>query len=148
MATAKQASKARTSSQAASESVGRALHAEKRGTLRRGKQGHGGKVTSRAQAIAIGLNEAREAGADVPPPPAKRAGAKSGAKRAASKSAATRGTAKRSASAKRPAGKRSAATKGATKRPASKRAAAKGGAAKRPAAKRSGAKKTTAKRSR
>ena len=76
MAPAKRSSRDGSGSAAASESVGRALHAEKRGTLRRGKQGHGGKVTSRAQAIAIGLNEAREAGADVPPPPAKRAGTK------------------------------------------------------------------------
>ena len=38
----------------------------KRGTLSRGKKGHGGKVTSRKQAIAIGLSEARRAGGKVP----------------------------------------------------------------------------------
>jgi len=36
------------------------------GTLRSGKGGHGGKVTSREQAIAIGLSEARKKGAKVP----------------------------------------------------------------------------------
>ena len=51
---------------AASKSVERALHKEKKGTLRSGKKGKGGKVTSRKQAIAIGLSEARERGAKVP----------------------------------------------------------------------------------
>lgn len=54
---------------AASKSVERALHEEKRGTLRSGKGGRGGKVTSRKQAIAIGLSEARKRGARVPPAP-------------------------------------------------------------------------------
>jgi hypothetical protein len=48
----------------ASEKVERALHEEKRGTLRSGKSGK--RVTSRKQAIAIGLAEARRAGAKVP----------------------------------------------------------------------------------
>jgi hypothetical protein len=52
--------------QAASQSVESALHREKRGTLRSGKGGKGGKVTSRKQAIAIGLSEARKKGAKVP----------------------------------------------------------------------------------
>lgn len=51
---------------AASESVGKALHREKRGTLRSGKKGRGGVVRSREQAIAIGLSEARKKGAKVP----------------------------------------------------------------------------------
>jgi hypothetical protein len=51
---------------AASKSVERALHREKRGTLLSGKGGKGGKVTSRRQAIAIGLSEARKKGAKVP----------------------------------------------------------------------------------
>jgi len=38
----------------------------KRGTLRSGKNGRGGTVRSRKQAIAIGLSEAREKGAKVP----------------------------------------------------------------------------------
>jgi len=48
----------------ASQKVERAMHERKRGTLRSG--GSGKKVTSRKQAIAIGLSEARQAGAKVP----------------------------------------------------------------------------------
>lgn len=48
----------------ASEKVERAMHERKRGTLRSGRSGK--KVTSRKQAIAIGLSEARAAGAKVP----------------------------------------------------------------------------------
>ena len=48
----------------ASEKVERAMRERKRGTLRSG--GSGKKVTSRKQAIAIGLSEARRAGAKVP----------------------------------------------------------------------------------
>ena len=51
---------------AASKSLESALRREKRGTLRSGKGGKGGKVTSRKQAIAIGLSEARKKGAKVP----------------------------------------------------------------------------------
>jgi hypothetical protein len=51
---------------AAGKSVESAMHREKRGTLRSGKGGKGGKVTSRKQAIAIGLSEARKKGAKVP----------------------------------------------------------------------------------
>ncbi len=52
--------------EAASKSVASAIRREKKGTLRSGKGGKGGKVTSREQAIAIGLSEAREKGAKVP----------------------------------------------------------------------------------
>ena len=52
--------------EAASKSVERALHREKRGKLKSGKGGKGGTVTSRKQAIAIGLSEARKRGAKVP----------------------------------------------------------------------------------
>jgi hypothetical protein len=51
---------------AASKSVKSAVHREKRGELKSGKGGKGGTVTSRKQAIAIGLSEAREKGAKVP----------------------------------------------------------------------------------
>ena len=52
--------------QAAARAVASAMRREKRGTLRSGKGGKGGKVTSRKQAIAIGLSEARKKGAKVP----------------------------------------------------------------------------------
>lgn len=48
----------------AQEKVGKALHERKAGTLRSGSSGK--KVTSRKQAIAIGLSEARRAGGKVP----------------------------------------------------------------------------------
>ena len=48
----------------ASQKVERAMHERKRGTLRSGRSGK--KVTSRKQAIAIGLSEARRAGGKVP----------------------------------------------------------------------------------
>jgi len=44
--------------------VKRAMHKRKRGTLRSGRSGR--RVKSRKQAIAIGLSEARRAGAKVP----------------------------------------------------------------------------------
>jgi hypothetical protein len=42
------------------------MHEYKHGKLKSGKQGKGGKVKSREQAIAIGLSEARKAGGKVP----------------------------------------------------------------------------------
>jgi len=49
---------------AASKSVERAMRKRKHGTLKSGKSRR--RVTSRAQAIAIGLSEARKKGAKVP----------------------------------------------------------------------------------
>jgi len=51
---------------AASKSVESAVRREKKGTLKSGKGGRGGRVKSRKQAIAIGLSEARKKGAKVP----------------------------------------------------------------------------------
>ena len=50
----------------AGKTVASAMRRKKKGILRSGKGGKGGKVTSRKQAIAIGLSEAREKGAKVP----------------------------------------------------------------------------------
>ncbi|HKU61789.1 MAG TPA: DUF6496 domain-containing protein [Gemmatimonadales bacterium] len=66
MATTKKSSSRRRYGKAASKSVKSAMHRRKKGTLKRGKSGHGGKVKSRKQAIAIGLSEARKKGAKVP----------------------------------------------------------------------------------
>src|SRR5512146_2724797 len=52
--------------QESQDSVEEAMHRRKQGTLKSGRSGK--KVTSRKQAIAIGLSEAREKGAKVPPP--------------------------------------------------------------------------------
>lgn len=65
----------------AGEKVKQVMHEKKEGKLR---SGSGKKVTSRKQAIAIGLSEARKEGAKVP----KKSSAKSGSK---SKSASKRG---------------------------------------------------------
>ena len=55
---------ARKYSKKASKKVEKVMRERKRGTLRSGRSGR--KVTSRKQAIAIGLSEARRAGAKVP----------------------------------------------------------------------------------
>ena len=57
---------ARKYGKAAGKMVATAMRRRKRGTLRSGKGGKGGVVTSRKQAIAIGLSEARGKGAKVP----------------------------------------------------------------------------------
>jgi hypothetical protein len=78
---------ARKYSKKASKKVERAMHERKRGKLKSG--GSGKKVTSRKQAIAIGLSEARRSGAKVPKKKAasrkKSSGRKTGAKKKASK---------------------------------------------------------------
>jgi len=70
---------ARKYSKTASADVERAMKKRKAGTLRSG--GSGRKVTSRKQAIAIGLSEARRDGAKVP----KQAASRSSSKKSASK---------------------------------------------------------------
>lgn len=77
----------------ASQKVAKTMRERKRGTLR---SGSGAKVTSRKQAIAIGLSEARRAGGKVP------------AKKAASK--------KRTTKKKAPGRKKSTARKKTTSR--------------------------------
>ncbi len=61
-------------SKGAQRKVEEAMHEKKRGTLRSGRSGK--KVTSRKQAIAIGLSEARKRGAKVPKKAAKKSGRK------------------------------------------------------------------------
>jgi hypothetical protein len=55
---------ARKYSRRASKSVARAMRKRKHGTLKSGRSGK--RVTSRKQAVAIGLSEARKKGAKVP----------------------------------------------------------------------------------
>jgi hypothetical protein len=66
VAARKKSSGKRKYGKAASKRVESAMRRKKKGTLRSGKGGKGGKVTSRKQAIAIGLSEARKKGAKVP----------------------------------------------------------------------------------
>jgi len=77
-------------SRSAGKDVKRAMHKRKKGTLKSGKGGKGGKVKSRKQAIAIGLSEARKKGKKVPKK-------KSSSKR---KSSGTRKSSKRKSSRK------------------------------------------------
>lgn len=105
-------------SKAAGDKVERAMKEKNEGSLRSGRSGK--KVTSRKQAIAIGLSEARKEGAKVP----EKAGAKKSAKKSPSKSAPKK-AAKKSAS-KKSVAKRSAPKKAAGKssgRSASKKSA-------------------------
>ena len=91
----------------AAEKVKRAMRERKRGTL---KSGSGRKVTSRKQAIAIGLSEAREAGGKVPSRKSagrKRAGRKTARKSTARKRTARKRTARRSTARKSSSRKRS-----------------------------------------
>ncbi len=66
---------ARKYSRGASKTVASAMRRKKKGTLRSGRSGK--KVTSRKQAIAIGLSEARKKGAKVP----RKRGRSTGARR-------------------------------------------------------------------
>ena len=70
---------ARKYSKKASAKVGRAMKKRKAGTLKSGRSGK--KVKRRKQAIAIGLSEARAAGAKVPKKAAKKKAKKRKAKR-------------------------------------------------------------------
>lgn len=70
----------------AGEKVEKAMHERKHGTLKSGRSGK--KVTSKKQAIAIGLSEAREAGGKVP--------SKKGSKKRSSKKGSKKGSKKRS----------------------------------------------------
>ena len=80
---------ARRYSRGASKDVEREMRKYKRGTLRSGKGGKGGRVKSRKQAIAIGLSEARREGKRVPTGPVGRP-SKAARSRAAKKAARTR----------------------------------------------------------
>jgi hypothetical protein len=63
----------------AGEKVERAMRERKRGTLKSGRSGR--RVTSRKQAIAIGLSEARRSGAKVP----KKKGSRKGGRKSSKK---------------------------------------------------------------
>jgi hypothetical protein len=80
-------------SKGAGKRVKSAMHRKKKGSL---KSGSGKKVTSRKQAIAIGLSEARKKGAKVPKKGAKKAAKKRGAKKSAKKKGAKKTAKKKS----------------------------------------------------
>ena len=132
MATRK--SSGRKYGRAASKSVGSAMRRRKSGTLKRGKQGHGGRVKSREQAIAIGLSEAREKGAKVP------------RKRSTKRASTKRSTAKKS-STKRSTSKRSTARKSTARKSTARKSTARKSTARKSTARKSTARKSTARKS-
>jgi hypothetical protein len=67
----------------AQQKVEKVMRERKRGTLRSGRSGK--KVTSRKQAVAIGLSEARRAGGKVPSRPSGRRRRSTTAKRSSAK---------------------------------------------------------------
>jgi hypothetical protein len=131
----------------AGDKVEKAMHEMHEGKLKSGRSGK--KVTSRKQAIAIGLSEAREEGAKVPKKAAakkkapKKAAAKKTTKKAAAKKAAPKKKAAKKTAAKKAAPKKkSPAKKAAAKKAAPKKAARKKSPAKKAAAKKPGRKKS------
>jgi hypothetical protein len=85
---------ARKYSRGASKDVEREMHKFKRGKLKSGSGGTGGKVKTRKQAIAIGLSEARRSGKKVP---RRATGGRSKSSRSAPARKATRTRKRRSA---------------------------------------------------
>jgi hypothetical protein len=80
----------------ASQKVEKVMRERKRGTLRSG--GSGKKVTSRKQAIAIGLSEARRAGGKVP---SKRSSRKTSSRKTSSRASSSRKTSSRRTSSRK-----------------------------------------------
>jgi hypothetical protein len=106
---ARKSSGGRKYGKAASKRVKSAMHRKKKGTLRSGRSGK--KVTSRKQAIAIGLSEAREKGAKVPrKSSAKKSsgGRKSSGRKSTTKKSTTKKSTTRKSSAKKSSGRKSA----------------------------------------
>lgn len=96
----------------AGEKVEQAMHEMHEGTLTSGRSGK--KVTSKKQAIAIGLSEAKAEGGKVP----KKAAAKkcTAAKKTTTKKTATKKSTAEKATAKKTTAKKSTAKKAATKK--------------------------------
>ena len=110
---------ARRYSLGASKTVKRAMRKRKSGTLKSGRSGK--KVTSREQAIAIGLSEARRAGKKVPRKSAK----KSSAKKSSAKKTVRKTTERKKTASRKTSAKKSSAKKTARKRSSGRKAAGK-----------------------
>ena len=82
----------------ASKKVEKAMHERKHGTLKSGRSGK--KVTSRKQAIAIGLSEARKEGDKVPSKKGGKKGSKKGRKKSSSKKSSKKRSSKKHSSKK------------------------------------------------
>ena len=81
----------------AQDKVEKAMHERKKGTLKSGSSGK--KVTSRKQAIAIGLSEARRAGGKVPSK--KSSSKKSSSKKSSSKKSSSKKSSSKKSSKKK-----------------------------------------------
>ena len=99
-------------SKGAGKKVERAMHEKKRGKLKSGRSGK--KVTSRKQAIAIGLSEARKEGAKVPKKGSKSGRSKKGASKKSSSKRGGRKSSSKKSSSKR--GRKSSSRKSSSKR--------------------------------
>ena len=102
------------------DKVEKAMHERKRGTLKSGSSGK--KVTSRKQAIAIGLSEARREGGKVPSK--KSSSKKASSKKASSKKSSSKkrsSSKKASTSKKRSSSKKSTSKKRSSKKSSSKK---------------------------
>jgi hypothetical protein len=82
----------------AGKKVEKAMHERKHGTLKSGRSGK--KVTSRKQAIAIGLSEARKEGDKVPSKKGGKKGSKKGRKKSSSKKSSKKRSSKKHSSKK------------------------------------------------
>jgi hypothetical protein len=91
-------------SKKAGKTVESAMRRKKKGTLTSGRSGK--KVTSRKQAIAIGLSEAREKGAKVPAPKKKKSAKKKSPKKSVAKKRATKKKGAKKSATKKKAGSR------------------------------------------
>jgi hypothetical protein len=83
------------------DKVEKAMHERKRGTLKSGRSGK--KVTSRKQAIAIGLSEARREGGKVPSKKSssKKSSSKKSSSKSSRKSSSKKSSSKKSTSKKK-----------------------------------------------
>lgn len=84
--------------------VGKTMHEYKHRELRSGRSGK--KVANRKQAIAIGLSEARQSGAKIPPSPSKKKATKKSSSKSTKKSATKKRTAKKTTAKKATAKKK------------------------------------------
>lgn len=109
MAAKKSASKKKTSTKG-QKKVGKVMHEFKHGQL---KSGGRKKVTSRKQAIAIGLSEARRSGAKVAP---KKSSSSSSSKKSTSKSSGSKKTASKKSTGRKSSAKKSSSRKSSAKK--------------------------------
>lgn len=94
----------------ASDKVEKAMHERKRGTLR---SSSGKKVTSKKQAVAIGLSEARAEGGKVP---SKKSSSKKSSSKKSSSKKSSGGSKKRSSSSKKSSSRKSTSKKSSSKK--------------------------------